>query len=728
MDGARNRPNELAVEGPLCFQDAELCGPRISIEYGEWGYAAEEMCRKVNCRWPCWHHVHGRDRGINGRWRFIVYATDLIECSRQGCAYCALLRHHCDPHHRDTLYPDTAHAACESYRCEVMLHSNGVVDYIDVVCRGLKCSKHRELTLESLKLATVPLKSNTFSTLDENTLSVQSLPRHAIVPLHYTPGELQEDPRGKPFMDTIRRCMSECDEHHPTCSEEGTYDVPSRVLDLCQVDERGVVSLRETHGMCGSYIALSYCWGSRHPPKTERHNVLQHSNGIALASLPETFRDAVHVALSLGISLLWIDALCIVQDDDEHRSRELGKMASIFQGASLVVIAAWPEDAHQGFLRRRSPEYIWSKPTEIRSKNGDRQMIVSRRQMPRHDAALQDACEDATVSKRAWTLQERILARRCLIFSSDECIWECRNQCTCECGGGARRLVPQLLPLNWSRRASAWTHVTDIHHMWRSILEDYSARHLSVASDRLPAISAIAQYVSKAAQDRYLAGIWKADILNQLAWVPRPRSLYGSKPSPTPYTLQLSCRGPSWSWVSSNDPIRFWGCHSSGYQAELLEAHCEINDLNPFGHVRTAFICMKGLACSAYLKMSKGTLSPYKITIEGVQDYRWNPYSQPCHRAVQEVRSSAYPEVTNLELMPHEEQTYQQSCAGQITLFWLDELSCLTLVQSPTNREAFERIGVLFHMDRFQASFGKAPLATKSRIPSCARETHIKLV
>lgn len=92
---------------------------------------------------------------------------------------------------------------------------------------------------------------------------------------------------------------------------------PTRLLDVTERD----VKLVETSDMDKSerheWCALSYVWGGDVPLKTTKATQLAHKKRIPLDTLPQTMKDTVYVCRGMGIRYLWIDALCIIQDDQE---------------------------------------------------------------------------------------------------------------------------------------------------------------------------------------------------------------------------------------------------------------------------------------------------------------------------------------------------------------------------------------------------------------------------
>ncbi|KAF2738603.1 hypothetical protein EJ04DRAFT_417379, partial [Polyplosphaeria fusca] len=98
------------------------------------------------------------------------------------------------------------------------------------------------------------------------------------------------------------------------------------------------------------YAALSYVWGPVGKQegilKTLKSNIQRLKTPGSLEKigksekLPNTLWDAISLSSSLSIPYLWVDSLCIVQDDDETRGAQLGAMASIYANAYITLVAA----------------------------------------------------------------------------------------------------------------------------------------------------------------------------------------------------------------------------------------------------------------------------------------------------------------------------------------------------------------------------------------------------
>ncbi|RMY12857.1 hypothetical protein D0866_14157 [Hortaea werneckii] len=265
---------------------------------------------------------------------------------------------------------------------------------------------------------------------------------------------------------------------------------------------------------------------------------------MSIAMLPRTYRQAVYLARQLGINHVWIDALCIVQDDNEDWQRESSRMAEIYSGAYIVFVAAAAADV-EGGLDISADLKDWRHLTEHQVRAGS--MWV------RFKDHKSDVCAFLPISTRAWTYQERRLAKRCLIFGESEVVWECRRGCRCPCFGAQTVLTRP--------------------------------------TDRLPAISAIATVIQAVTGDKYLAGLWRSGLLLQLAW--RPDGNWSRQDSP--YGVYVA---PSWSWASFPGAALLMHAGQVEFQAEnaeILHVSCEPANLcSPLGAVHHGTLTLRG--------------------------------------------------------------------------------------------------------------------------------------
>ena len=167
------------------------------------------------------------------------------------------------------------------------------------------------------------------------------------------------------------------------------------------------------------YIALSHRWGES-MSETLKDNIDSRKNSINHADLPTNFQDAIEVTRQLGIRYLWIDSLCIIQDDPEDWRRESRLMGDVFNSAYCTIsvrVTSGP-----GFLTNHYDRKCVRLPYRKHSSLYICEQI---------DDFSKDV-EDAALSNRGWVFQERVLSRRTLYFTDHQVYWECGVCIRCE--------------------------------------------------------------------------------------------------------------------------------------------------------------------------------------------------------------------------------------------------------------------------------------------------------
>ena len=109
-----------------------------------------------------------------------------------------------------------------------------------------------------------------------------------------------------------------------------------------------------THGRMGSWVALSHCWGdSPHRLLVTSANVEQLSRGISMSYMPGTIRDTILMTRKLRIRYLWVDTLCILQDDILDWNMESAKTSTYYKEAHVTLVARDAVADCQSFLADR---------------------------------------------------------------------------------------------------------------------------------------------------------------------------------------------------------------------------------------------------------------------------------------------------------------------------------------------------------------------------------------
>ncbi|KAK1834603.1 heterokaryon incompatibility protein-domain-containing protein [Podospora conica] len=247
--------------------------------------------------------------------------------------------------------------------------------------------------------------------------------------------------------------MKRCDATHPKCTPTPSQ-LPKRLIDVQDGVKLVEPLVEEGISLDAPYMTLSHCWGSqrvaKHLLKTTHDTLWDHRQQIPWDELPRLFQDAILLVRALGCRYLWIDSLCIIQDDQEDWMVESAKMSDTYSNAMLNIAATAmrnssiglfnPRKHGQGFreLRHSLQGTTVESSLETIEMTADEPPIFSRVSHDRSHEVLYGDMEYfrtpmEPLLNRAWVFQERLLSRRTLHFGASEVLFECRTDCFCEC-------------------------------------------------------------------------------------------------------------------------------------------------------------------------------------------------------------------------------------------------------------------------------------------------------
>jgi hypothetical protein len=415
-----------------------------------------------------------------------------------------------------------------------------------------------------------------------------------------------------------------------------------------------MVFLQDTAGETGRYLALSHSWGASHRLTLTRANLSILKSGFMLSELPNTFQDAVIIARELGLPFVWIDSLCIIQDDPADWEMEASRMGAVYANAYLTVAASASKDDSSGCFPdptvrfadyfvsadvkstgRRS--FFFAAPVasyddkehvpslagrchwatdEVIDRDGSHLawlyltpewMPPSSKSHPKsyligEFGAKFDPIADEPLSDRGWTLQERLLSPRTIHYGRTEMYWEC--QCGVYAEDGA------MFPRTFTKATDLWaadpqeTGKTRQWH-WTQLLQEFSRRSLTKDFDKLPALSGLANIIAANSGDTYLAGLWKSSLMTELGWSVKAfephhhcddpehdAAMPAAHRAAVKYPSQY--RAPSWSWASIDAEIEYHGSTSNdGCLAALVDAATKPLGSDPFGRLASGHLILK---------------------------------------------------------------------------------------------------------------------------------------
>jgi hypothetical protein len=188
---------------------------------------------------------------------------------------------------------------------------------------------------------------------------------------------LSSNPLNRASLGLIQSWLTECNSGHKSCSSTTVVaTLPSRLIALTSLPGRNALTSvpdqveawrsifkdgecklieNESHKM-GHYVSLSYCWGQGLSYTTTRANLSLHRQRIMFDKLPRTLQDAIMIARFLEYDYIWIDCLCIVQDDARDWAQEAARMADVYSNATLSIAANRATNCDEGFLHDRARE------------------------------------------------------------------------------------------------------------------------------------------------------------------------------------------------------------------------------------------------------------------------------------------------------------------------------------------------------------------------------------
>jgi hypothetical protein len=315
----------------------------------------------------------------------------------------------------------------------------------------------------------------------------------------------------------LRRWLEECRLHHNSCKDldmsfrHYAFIGFNRARPLRLIDTETGFIHRTKDLPSLTYACLSYVWGEIGVQETLRKNTpgwrYDRSGERTSVPLPrrvsETIRDAMIVTKELDLRYLWVDALCIVQDDFSEKYAQMAVMAQIYSHAAVCLIAAAGSDANAGLPGVTSARSLWHQ-SAIEVDNG---LWIGKR-MPGMALLL----DESHWMTRGWTYQEFFFSRRCLVFTESETFWYCgvlthRESRDEEYAGRSENYLDLARnraddPANTSLTIGNWITASSnkdricLWEFYRVCVSEYSQRNLTYHEDSVDAFRSLAQSFS----------------------------------------------------------------------------------------------------------------------------------------------------------------------------------------------------------------------------------------
>ena len=418
--------------------------------------------------------------------------------------------------------------------------------------------------------------------------------------------------------------LSECSSHHTRCKHVTSVEdySPTRLIDVRANNWNCELRLYSTSNgpIKEPYMTLSHCWGKAQFLRLTSLTYDRLHQGFAFAELPPTFQDAIMVTKALGVNFLWIDALCIIQDSNVDWQHEATLMSQVYSNSICNISALDAQDSTGGlFFDRETSNIPYCTVTARRMFKRKRVYQCA------YTHFWSDSVQYAPLTRRAWVLQERLLAPRVLHFGKRQLLWECNELRACELWPAGMRA--QHSPFssdakifrysegvgaeNFSRELFATIMQGDSGEKdatWNNLVQYYTKCNLTMSKDKLVAISGIVKRLQPLFKTEYLAGLWRDDLLRQLLWRvefhdEERRYLAGEK--------RPEYRAPSWSWASIDAPIGQPDINPEiVHMATIIEAHVTPVTEGATGQVADGYIRLRAPLFPVSVDTSEHHYSP----------------------------------------------------------------------------------------------------------------------
>jgi Heterokaryon incompatibility protein (HET) len=349
-------------------------------------------------------------------------------------------------------------------------------------------------------------------------------------------------------INRIKQWKTECENCHERCKTRHEVNQTPQIRPklLIDTENRCIVSGDD---MNEDFVALSYCWGVPEPGKpgwfrNEKSifNELMRPNALSPTGefgmkLPGTIKDTIELVQAIGERYLWIDSLCIVQDDADMKNSELPKMTEIYAFACLTVVAAEGSHADFGlagfeFSKKRSIQQSVIKIGQERLVNPI-QYVYEKNGVAYHT--------------RGWTFQEYNFAKRRLIFEEQSVRWECREVGWCEDLVSNVDVGIEDSDTSWDLAGSKNPDVLELN----DLINEYNSRDLGRKEDALPAFLGMQKVLSQYYPRGFLYGMPVHYFDIAMAWRPLSYSV-NRRESSTPHL-----NPPTWSWLGWSGKVDF---------------------------------------------------------------------------------------------------------------------------------------------------------------------------
>ncbi|KAF5563624.1 heterokaryon incompatibility protein het-E-1 [Fusarium phyllophilum] len=387
---------------------------------------------------------------------------------------------------------------------------------------------------------------------------------------------VDRDPSSRASCNRIRKWLDYCESHQECANtlsmarkvERGRSPLPTRCIRVSRsttLSNGFNYKLEETGGKLGEYVSLSHRWSNPETPRSSTYLRNYHDRLAGLQSafqdIDPLFTDVLLVASQVGISYVWIDSLCIIQDSPQDWNAEAVKMADYYQNASFTIMAAVPPSKRsEGLFHIPEGDLYRLARLPYRDKEGNRKghFYVSCHIDPARETQQHNQIWKNNLLSRGWVFQEWALSRRIAWYTEHGLTLRCKcrnlqhqgeSLINLDPSPGLHRILPLLGMVIPKHRWDRYKAVAPLFRSpldWQSLVSQYSTMQLTKPEeDRLVALSGVAQeFITQESSAKLVCGLRPWCLGVDLLW---KQDAAGIHPRYTEF--------PSWSWASINASV-----------------------------------------------------------------------------------------------------------------------------------------------------------------------------
>ncbi|KAI3559262.1 hypothetical protein CABS01_02345 [Colletotrichum abscissum] len=408
----------------------------------------------------------------------------------------------------------------------------------------------------------------------------------------------------------LRSWLASCQDYHgPKCNEpltESRLPAGFRVIDTkC----RRIVQPKTQV----AFVALSYTWRLATASAdrdlhltTSNAEKLNRTDSLVADLLPEVVGDAIHLCRNMSQRYLWVDRLCILQDDEDLKMAQINAMNDIYQLAEFTIVAAangvgvglpgLTTRPNISTHKNHCWQFIKHVPKAVEGTTSGGNSAMEHAVVGIAPLSENQVISSSEWNSRAWTFQEKLLSRRHIFFSSGHVYFSCFHEGSeLHRYPDIRHYRPQEEPetagvtrtgqdrggRGFEKGLRSDEYSDDgVLGFYPLLVDQYTKRTLGRREDVLSAFAGVGNVVAARARTQMLLGLPERYLAHSLLWS-------FCSPLGVTYRTTEGLRLPSWTWATRKGSVIYQRSLGGRIDGDWLDPMYQIH----FGHLVSFFYC-----------------------------------------------------------------------------------------------------------------------------------------